>query len=85
MKIKAFIVTCILILGIVSNANAEYDFNKYILKAVDTLNKGDAHKGYDINSYFTKEINYGSEKIKSNNSPKTMCVAAVAELSLIHI
>ncbi|PLP57291.1 hypothetical protein CYK37_21665 [Mesorhizobium loti] len=55
-------------------------FNTYILKAVDHLYAKYPSKGYNISSAYTHEFQYGDGTVKSNNPPKTMCVAAVAEV-----
>lgn len=56
-------------------------FNAEILAQVEALHQERKGLGYDINSYFTRDLDYGpSGKIKANNPPRTMCVAAVAEV-----
>jgi hypothetical protein len=58
------------------------DFNAYILKAVEVLNRNYPAKGY-ANSAYTHALTYGpdkSKKIRPGNAPYTMCVAAVAEV-----
>jgi len=56
-------------------------FNPYILKAIDMIAQTRARLGYDINSYFTRNLNYGGTgTIPANHPPKTMCVAAVCEI-----
>ena len=56
-------------------------FNAEILAQVEALHRERKGLGYDINSYFTRDLDYGpSGKIKANHPPKTMCVAAVAEV-----
>ncbi len=56
-------------------------FNAEILTQVDKLARERAGLGYDLNSYFTRDLDYGPDgKIKANNAPLTMCVAAVAEV-----
>jgi hypothetical protein len=62
------------------------DFNAYILKSVEVLNKSYAAKGYGQSSY-THAMTYGPSQpgkpayvIKPTNRPYTMCVAAVAEI-----
>jgi hypothetical protein len=56
-------------------------FNTYILKAVDEIAATRANLGYDINSYFTRNLDYGGTgTIPANHPPKTMCVAAVCEV-----
>lgn len=59
----------------------ENGFNDSILEAVDAIYAEWKAQGYDENSYFTHDLDYGPFRaIKANNRPKTMCVAAVAEV-----
>lgn len=56
-------------------------FNAEILTQVDKLFRERGGLGYDINCYFTRDLDYGpSGKIKAKNAPLTMCVAAVCEV-----
>lgn len=56
-------------------------FNDEILKAVASITTAWSGRGYDINSYFTHDLNYGPECcVTANHPPKTMCVAAVTEI-----
>lgn len=56
-------------------------FNSEILKAVETVDAAWHARGYDINSYFTHDLTYGSDCcVKANHAPLTMCVAAVSEI-----
>ena len=60
-------------------------FNAYVLKAVEMLARDRAGLGYDLNSYFTRNLSYGpdhSGAIRSNHPPLTMCVAAVTEIMI---
>jgi hypothetical protein len=58
-------------------------FNRYMIQAYESLMKDNArhHRGYDISSWFTKNLNYGKEDgaIAAHNAPFTMCNAAVTE------
>lgn len=54
-------------------------FNKYVLKAVDHLQKTYPSKGYNVDRAYTHEFGYGDGKVKPTKMPMTMCVAAVAE------
>jgi hypothetical protein len=57
------------------------EFNASILDAVTKLYEQWGGRGYDIDSYFTHNLQYGPDCcIKANNPPKTMCVAAAAEV-----
>lgn len=57
-------------------------FNDYILKAVNYIHTYWAKKGYDSSAY-THDLPYGSTSVaKGPLAPKTMCVAAVAEVIL---
>jgi hypothetical protein len=59
------------------------DFNSYILRAVDAINQQYGGKGYDIESYFTHDLQYGNECcVPAINAPSTMCVAAVTEVMI---
>ena len=63
------------------SAAAPLRFNSYVLKAVDEIAAQRANLGYDINSYFTRNLDYGGTGIiPANHPPKTMCVAAVCEV-----
>lgn len=56
-------------------------FNAEILAQVEALHRERKGLGYDIDSYFTRSLDYGpSGKIRANNPPLTMCVAAVTEV-----
>jgi hypothetical protein len=56
-------------------------FNDYILRSVEMIAAERARGGYDINSYFTRDLKYGPDCcIKANHPSKTMCVAAVCEV-----
>ncbi len=56
-------------------------FNPYVLRAVDKLAAERAGGGYDINSYFTRDLTYGPDCcVKANHPPLTMCVAGVCEI-----
>ena len=60
----------------------EHMFNDYILKAVNYINTYWAKKGYDSSAY-THDLPYGQSVVaKGPLAPKTMCVAAVAEVIL---
>jgi hypothetical protein len=57
-------------------------FNDYVLQAVEMLARDRAGLGYDLHSYFTRNLSYGPDNpgaIKANHPPLTMCVAAVTE------
>jgi hypothetical protein len=57
------------------------DFNTYILRAINDISLKQTAKGYDIDSYFTHDLQYGNECcVPANNRPFTMCVAAVSEV-----
>lgn len=58
------------------------DFNSYILKAVEVLNRDYAARGYALAAY-THELKYGptaATGIRPGKPPYTMCAAAVAEV-----
>jgi hypothetical protein len=57
-------------------------FNESVLRTVDMLLRERAGGGYDLNSYFTRNLAYGpgSDRVKANHPPLTMCVAAVTEV-----
>ncbi|MDQ0106911.1 hypothetical protein J2T02_002024 [Chitinophaga terrae (ex Kim and Jung 2007)] len=55
-------------------------FNNYLLRAVDTIEKNWALRGYDINGVFTHDLSFGRNKLKAAHEPGTMCVAAQLEL-----
>ena len=58
------------------------DFNAYILRAVEILNRDYAARGYAQAAY-THELDYGpapGTRIRPSKPPYTMCVAAVAEV-----
>jgi Tfp pilus assembly protein PilX len=60
-------------------------FNEYVLKAVAKIASDRAGKGYDLQSYFTRNLSYGPDNpgaIKANHPPLTMCVAAVTEIMI---
>ena len=60
-------------------------FNDYILKAVTMIASSRAGLGYDLHSYFTRDLDYGPNNpkaIKANHPPLTMCVAAVTEVMI---
>lgn len=60
----------------------EHMFNDYILKAVNYVHTYWAKKGYDSSAY-THDLPYGETSVaKGPLAPKTMCVAAVAEIIL---
>lgn len=67
----------------------EADFNSYILKAIDSLNRSYSRGGYDISQAFTHDIVYGSSiirKTSGNSAPApSMCVAGVAEIIITAI
>lgn len=57
------------------------EFNTAILDAVKQIAAEWPEKGYDINSYFTHNLQYGPDCcLRANHPPKTMCVAAVSEV-----
>jgi hypothetical protein len=57
-------------------------FNKYVLRSIEMIARDRAGFGYNINSYFTRDLNYGryQRAIKAKHPPQTMCVAAVTEV-----
>lgn len=57
-------------------------FNEYVLRSVEMIARDRAGLGYNINSYFTRDLNYGRKQkaIRANHPPLTMCVAAVSEV-----
>jgi hypothetical protein len=60
-------------------------FNSYVLKAVSLIASERAGQGYDLHSYFTRDLSYGPDNpgaIKANHPPLTMCVAAVTEVMI---
>lgn len=56
--------------------------NAYVLKAVDKLYRESAGQGYDIHRAYSKPIPYGSGTVRPTAPPLTMCVAAVAEVTI---
>lgn len=58
------------------------NFNEYLLRARDIIEKNYSDKGYADRAY-THSIEYGSDQITPEAPPKTMCVAAMAELIAI--
>jgi hypothetical protein len=77
-------VILVLILPAKNAIAAEPNFNGYILRAYRLLNQDPPRGLYDKNSYFTKNLDYGSEKgvIKHGgrgDDKYTMCNAAVTE------
>ena len=67
-------------LSSVAYADNQNGFNKYILRAVEDINRNYPSKGYDISRAYTHNITYGSEAVKASQPPLTMCVAASAEV-----
>jgi hypothetical protein len=64
----------------------EQNFNNYIMKAIDQLEKSQyIRKGYDIHLAYTHKIPYDGGFINPSGPPKTMCVAAVAEIIITAI
>ena len=53
-----------------------------ILNAVEYLAKNKKALGYNEFSFFTETLAYGEEEIKGVDSPRTMCVGAVAEIMI---
>jgi hypothetical protein len=82
MKVYSKFLSALIFLCLTSVAFADNPdgFNKYILKAVEDINRNYPSKGYDINRAYTHDIAYGAETIKSSQQPLTMCVAATAEV-----
>ncbi|SFK19448.1 hypothetical protein [Bradyrhizobium sp. Gha] len=68
-----------------ASSKAADDFNKYVMQAVSVLKADFAGLGYDMSRAYTHEIPYGSGKVKPTSPPKTMCVAAVAEVIITAI
>lgn len=57
------------------------NFNAYILKAIDQINSSYALLGYNINSVYTHNVDYGGKgTLKATNGALTMCVAASLEV-----
>ncbi|MGZ3693956.1 MAG: hypothetical protein ACXWQO_07120 [Bdellovibrionota bacterium] len=57
------------------------NFNAYILKAVDQIRNNYALLGYNINSVYTHNLDYGGKgTLKATNGALTMCVAASLEV-----
>jgi hypothetical protein len=67
-----------------SRADRQKDLRDYVLKAVDQINSEWGNKGYD-SAYFTHDLDYAQPgQIKAHRKhPKTMCVAAVAEIIIV--
>jgi hypothetical protein len=59
-------------------------FNDFILRTVEMLARDRAGGGYDLHSYFTRDLSYGpgADRVPANHPPKTMCVAAVTEVMI---
>lgn len=55
-------------------------FNSYLLRAVDTIEKNWALRGYDIKGVFTHDLSFGKSTLKASRPAGTMCVAAQLEL-----
>jgi hypothetical protein len=57
-------------------------FNEYVRRSVEMIARDRAGLGYNINSYFTRDLKYGRKQkaIRANHPPLTMCVAAVSEV-----
>ena len=59
------------------------DFNGYIVDAVNKIYAERRGGGYDIGSFFTQDLRWGTDPsdedsiIHANNPPLTMCVAAI--------
>jgi hypothetical protein len=58
----------------------EKTFNKYLLQAVDTIQKNWSLRGYDIKGVFTHDLNFGNKTLRASRPAATMCVAAQLEL-----
>ncbi|WP_341838870.1 hypothetical protein [Chitinophaga caseinilytica] len=69
------------LLGAAAPLNAQdRKFNSYLLRAVDTIEKNYALRGYDIKGVFTHDLPFGKNKLKASRPAVTMCVAAQLEL-----
>jgi hypothetical protein len=83
--IALYAMTIVLALGAhePSAGAAEKSFNEYMMDAYRMLLKDPerAGRGYSLSDYFTRDLDYGSEKgvIHATNVPLTMCNAAVTE------
>jgi hypothetical protein len=83
----AAIGTPVVVEGTKPSSDRKHDFNKYVLKAVDQLYAKYKAEGYEHGAYFTHDLDYSAhDEIKaSKKKPKTMCVAAVAEVMITAI
>ena len=63
-------------------ARRRSDFNAYILRAVESIDRDWRARGYAVGGYFTHDLDYSAarEIHASSKKPGTMCVAAVSEV-----
>lgn len=55
--------------------------NSYVLQVVDDFARHRAKGGYDLHAAFTRDLQWGPDCcVKASSPPKTMCVAATAEV-----
>jgi len=66
--------------GAVRAQTPKMTFNKYLLRAVDTIEKKWALRGYDIKGVFTHDLGFGDKTLKASRPAGTMCVAAQLEI-----
>jgi hypothetical protein len=65
-----------------ASADRKKDMRSYVLDAVAELARDHGNEGYSHGAYYTHDLDYSEEaQIKASRlKPKTMCVAAVAEV-----
>jgi len=62
-------------------AERRRDLRDYVVKAVEKMMRDHPKQGYEHGTYFTHDLQYGSETVPaSQHHPHTMCVAAVTEV-----
>jgi hypothetical protein len=72
--------TFLLTFGSISGIAQDKSFNVYLLRAVDSIEKNWALKGYNIESAFTHDLKIGRVTLKASSPSTTMCVAAQLEI-----
>jgi hypothetical protein len=64
----------------VKSQSSKANFNIYLIRAADTIQKHWALRGYDINGVFTHDMSFGRKTLKASKPALTMCVAAQLEI-----
>lgn len=88
---KNYILTGLALLALPTGSAqaADKDFNSYVLKAVDLLERQYPKGGYDLKSAFTHDIPYADGTIRRTSDKAapapSMCVAGVAEVIITAI